>query len=336
MREKPTIGEWLGRREDLTFDPVQVERLWHDVQLCYLGKYRHVFRCFVKSEPHKKAKIEQKRWRLIMCASLAMQMLWRMALTHQNEYLNSHAYETPSAHGVVFCYGGWRRFKADCKSKRLRYSRDISSWDINAPGWIFRVIKRFRQRAGGPPDWLRTLDILYKDAFEEPVIKFSLGILVRQLFSGVMKSGLFSTISDNSLGMVGMHALASVRSGQRIGSVRATGDDVLQELMSAAYLMALEKLGCRVKEVEERLVFMGTDFTDKPKPMYLAKHLVNFWTDEQNAADRLDSYARLWCHDEKWFAFWDALARKMGFTLRSRSYYEFWYDSPMARFMSLW
>lgn len=72
MREKPTIGEWLGRGEDLTFNPVQVERLWYDVQLCYLGQYQHVFRCFVKTEPHKQAKIEQQRWRLIMCASLSM------------------------------------------------------------------------------------------------------------------------------------------------------------------------------------------------------------------------------------------------------------------------
>lgn len=335
MREAPTIGQWLGWDGLGGYNQVQVLRLWHDVQLCLAGRWEHRFRAFVKEEPHKKAKIAQQRWRLILCAALPMQMLWRMAVKHQNDWLNDHPYECPSAHGLVFCYGGWRRFRAVCKAKGLEYSRDISSWDVNAPGWVFRVVKEFRQRAGGPESWLRCLDLLYRDAFAESVIRFSNGVVVKQCYEGTMKSGLFVTIADNSLAMVAMHFLASLRSGQRVGSVWATGDDVLQSHISDSYVDELEGLGCRVKEVERKLVFMGTDFSGVgPEPVYLSKHVVNFWVSEDFVEDKLDAYARLWCHS-RWYHFWRALASSSAVTLRSQSYYRFWYDNPIARILDL-
>lgn len=335
MKEKPTIGQWLNWDPvHLVADPMQLERLWYDMNLFISGHYEHQFRVFVKDEPHKQSKIEQKRWRLIMCASLPVQMAWRLALRHQNDWLNNHPYECPSAHGLVFCYGGWRRFRAHAKSQRLQYSRDISAWDLNAPGWIFRVIREFRKRAGGPRAWLDLVDRLYDDAFVHPKLRFSNGLVLRQDFEGVMKSGLFVTIADNSLGMGGTHVLASLRSGTPIGNLWATGDDVLQSHISDRYLDELLRAGCRVKEWEPRLVFMGTDFTSYPTPMYFQKHVVNFWVSSDNLEERLDAYARLWCHHDDIFQFWRVLAKISGVTLRSKNYYQFWYDSPMAKILN--
>lgn len=332
MREKPTIGQWLGwNPATLEADPRQLQRLWYDVQRVLSGDFEHQFRVFVKDEPHKKAKADQDRWRLIMCAALPNQMVWRMCLKHQNDWLNAHPFDCPSSHGLVFCYGGWRRFKAHAASKRLIYSRDISSWDVNAPGWVFDVVKEFRQRAGGPTSWLRALDLLYEDAFEKAKLRFSNGVILQQQYRGTMKSGLYITIADNSLAMVAMHVLASIRSGQRIGSVWATGDDVLQSYMSDSYIDCLEGLGCKVKESECRLAFMGTDFTKEPIPMYLEKHIVNFWSTDENTAERLDAYARLWCFDDTWYGFWRRLAELSGCTLKSQRFYQFWYNSPWAR-----
>lgn len=333
MREAPTNGDWLRADGLGGFDPQQLNRLWYDVNLVQQGLYPHQFRVFIKDEPHKTAKILQSRWRLIMCASLPVQMLWRMALWRQNKWLNDHPYDVPSAHGLVFCYGGWRRFKAHCNTLGIKYSRDISSWDVNAPGWVFRVIKEFRQRAQGSALWRNTLDTLYEDAFEHPTLRFSNGLVVRQEYSGTMKSGLFITIADNSLAMVAMHFLACLRSGQMVGSLMATGDDVIQTHVSDSYLDELERLGCKVKEVEQRLVFMGTDFSGEPTPEYFEKHVVNFWTTEEFTDQRLDAYARLWCHDPEIFNFWKVLATRAGVTLRSRAYYLFWYDNPFARFL---
>lgn len=336
MREAPTIGKWLKASPDGSFDEFQVQRLWYDVNQLYNGHWEHVFRCFVKDEPHKIAKIQLGRYRLIMCCSLSVQMLWRMALQHQNDYLNDNPYTTPSAHGLIFCYGGWRRFLAHAGSKALKYSRDISSWDVNAPGWILEAVKQFRKRGGGPDDWLRIVDQLYRDAFEESVIRFSNGVVLRQTYYGTMKSGLFVTISDNSLAMVGMHVLASVRCGQSLGSVWATGDDVLQSYMSDAYLDALEELGCVVKEYSASLDFMGTKFTPEPVPMYTAKHIVNVLTNDTDEEERIDSYLRLYAYSP-WFDFWYTYAKQNGLATRSRAYYQFWYSSPLARILpSLW
>lgn len=333
MMEAPTIGQWLRAKPDGTYDQTQAERLWYDVNRLYQGSKEHVFRVFVKDEPHKKQKIEQKRWRLIVCASLSMQMLWRMALKHQNDYLNNNPYDLPSAHGLVFCYGGWRRFKQHVKSSGLRYSRDISSWDVFAPGWIFRCIREWRQRAGGPADWLRVLDYLYDDAFVSPVLKFSNGMVVEQMYEGTMKSGLFVTISDNSAAQYGMHILACIRSGQIFGSMWATGDDVLQSHISDKYLDELESLGCVVKEFEQRLMFMGTDFEEEPEPAYLEKHLVNSWIAESDHAERIDSYLRLYAYSPWWW-FWKYLAESRGLTTRSQAFYQFWYGSPLAKILT--
>lgn len=335
MREAPTIGKWLGWNGLDSFDEKQVERLWYDVKLCLAGEYDHVFRAFVKEEPHKVAKIQQKRWRLIMCAALPMQMLWRMATKHQNDWLNSHPYDSPSAHGLVFCYGGWRRFQAHVRALGIKYSRDISSWDVNAPGWVFRVIREWRKRAGGPADWLIALDVLYDDAYVNSKIKFSNGLVVRQQYEGTMKSGLFVTIADNSVAQVAIDIAASLRSGQRRGNMKATGDDVIQQYCSDPYLDELGNLGCVVKEIEASLIFMGTDFNREPTPMYLEKHIVNFWTTSSYEAERLDAYCRLWCHSNKWFAFWSELARVSGVTTHSQSYYRFWYDNPIARLLDV-
>lgn len=338
LREAPTIGQWLGADGLGNYSRSQVERLWYDVCKLYNGEWEHRFRVFVKDEPHKVAKRDQNRWRLIMCASLANQMLWRMALKHQNDWLNASAYKCPSAHGLVFCYGGWRRFKAHVATKRLSYSRDLTSWDLSSPGWVWRVVREFRKRAGGPLDWLRAMDRLYEDAFEKSIYQFSNGMVVRKDISGVMESGLFVTISDNSLAMACMHFLASLRSGQYVGSVWATGDDVLHTYISDAYITQLEKLGCRVKEWTAELEFMGTSFVKEPKPLYLAKHIVSFMTKKADVrAEVLDAYARLWCHDDEWFEFWSAVAKSAGVSLRSRAYYRFWYSSPLAaQLAKLW
>lgn len=332
MKEAPTIGKWLEADGIGGFSEQKIQRLWFDVKQVLFGTYNHYFRVFVKDEPHKISKIESGKWRLIIASSLPVQMVWRMCFSHQNDWLNDNPYNTPSSHGLVFCYGGWRRFKAHCRSKGLRYSRDISAWDINAPGWVFRSILRFRTKSG-PFGWRRTCEWLYDDAYYHSVLLFSNGLVLRQLFPGFMKSGLFSTISDNSLSMVLMHCLACYRAGLNIGSVWATGDDVLQTHISDTYVDMLESLGCKVKEWEEGLVFMGTDFNNDPEPCYFSKHVVNYWCQEHYRQEALDSYLRLYAYSDK-FDFWYRVSRVAGFTMRSRAYYQFWYSSPIARWLT--
>lgn len=337
LREKPTIGEWLGADGIGGFNPIQVERLWYDVQQVLSGGYEHLFRVFVKDEAHKTAKAEANRWRLIVASSLPVQMVWRMLFHEQNQALNECASEIPSKHGFVHCYGGWRQFLAEAKSQGMKYSRDISGWDVGAPGYIFRIVGKLRQRwKGVTASWITVQELMYHDAYENSKLIFSNGIVVQQQFPGFMKSGLFNTITDNSISMVGIHALACIRASIPIGNISATGDDVIQSTLSESYLDELGKLGCRVKEVLYHIEFMGVNYsTGKPEPMYMQKHLYNVCVKMSVIEELLDSYCRLYAESEH-FPFWAQLAEDLGVSVRSQRYYQFWYSSPMAKVMSYW
>lgn len=337
LREKPTIGDWLGADGIGGFNPMQVERLWYDVQLVLAGGYEHLFRVFVKDEAHKKAKADTKRWRLIVASSLPVQMVWRMLFHEQNLALNDCAAEIPSKHGFVHCYGGWRQFLAIAKTQGMKFSRDISGWDVGAPGYIFRIVGKLRQRwSGVTASWIAVQEMMYRDAYEESKLIFSNGLVVRQQFSGFMKSGLFNTISDNSISMVGIHALACLRAPIPIGHISATGDDVIQSTISDTYLDELGKLGCRVKEVLNHIEFMGVNYsTGKPEPMYLQKHLYNVCLKTDVLEELLDAYCRMYA-ESKYFPFWAKLAKDLGISVKSQRYYQFWYSSPMAKVLQSW
>lgn len=338
MKESSTIGKWLGADGLGNFDQAQVERLWFDVQRVMAGQYDHWFRAFIKDEPHKVAKAKQSRWRLIIASSLPVQMVWRMLFRKQNDLLNKMPYEIPSKHGTVFCYGGWRRFVAHMNTHGLDYARDISAWDVNAPGWALKLVGEWRCRwPGVTSSWIRMQKLLYADAFDNAKIVFSNGRVVQQQFSGFMKSGVFNTIADNSIAMVAMHVLACMRTGTSFGSLAVTGDDVLQSNYNDQYGESLEQLGCRIKEVMAKREFMGTDWSSgKPQPLYFQKHLYNVAMKGPVLEEVLDAYCRLYCLAPQ-YEFWEQLASELQVKVRSRSYYEFWYSSPLARVMNaLW
>lgn len=334
MTTATTIGQWLQWDEITGPSQQRVEMLWHDVQLVMSGNFEHLFRVFVKDEPHKREKILAKRWRLIIASALPVQMVWRMLFDAQNKWLNEHPYQTPSAHGLVYAHGGWRRYMAAVKSMNLNHSRDISGWDVNAPGWALSFVRAFRARMAkqSSGSWNVVAKSMYSQAFRHACLLFSDGTVMQQQYRGFMKSGLFNTISDNSLAMVVMHFIASIRSGLPVGSVWATGDDVLQSFISDDYIRELQRLGCKVKCVEPVENFMGTVFKKNgPQPAYFSKHVVNFALAKQEVrAETLDSYLRLYCHSPR-FEFWMQVARLLKIKVRSRAYYRFWYDSPLSK-----
>lgn len=338
MRQAPTIGKWLGADGFGKFDEQRVAVLWHDVQQVMANEWEHIFRAFVKDEPHKKAKVIAKRWRLIVASALPVQMVWRMLFKHQNDALNAHPFECPSKHGLVFCYGGWKRFLAMVDSQSLKYSRDIQGWDVNAPGWALRVAGKWRQRWPGiTPSWISLQEMMYRDAYRSAKILFSNGLVVEQGYWGFMKSGIFNTISDNSVAVLAAHILACLRSGLIFGHIGVTGDDVIQSTVSDEYLDQLDKVGCRVKELHHHLEFMGTQYFDRvPKPLYFQKHLYSFCMKPNEVDEVLDSYCRMYAHSE-YFSFWKSLADDLNVPTRTSAYYKFWYDSPLAEVMKwLW
>ncbi len=116
------------------------------VQGALAGHYQRQCRAFVKDEPHKLAKAKEGRLRLIIASSLPVQVVWHVCFREMNNLLISRVYQTPFVHGLVLCYGGWRRFLVEAATLGFEVGKDLSAWDINAPGWVFRADLELRRR----------------------------------------------------------------------------------------------------------------------------------------------------------------------------------------------
>lgn len=213
MRESPTIGEWLGWN-GVWYDPIKIERLWFDVQQVLARDYDMYLRCFIKSEPHKIEKVKENRWRLIMASPLCVQMVWHMMFSYQNDLEIREAYNIPSQQGFVPVNGGWQQYLAQWKQKGYDTGLDKKAWDWNAPGWlIFMELEfRFRMGRGAKMDlWYEIARWLYHCMFVNPKIILSSGLVIQQLFAGIVKSGCVNTISLNSHCQVLVHIGVCIR-----------------------------------------------------------------------------------------------------------------------------
>lgn len=331
--EKPTIGEWLGLdRSDFTLNPVAVDRLWSDVQVVISGNYEHIFKVFVKSEPHNARKVRENRWRLIIASSLPVQVVWNMCFRYLQTMEIENAYRIPSQQGVALNGGVWKYYRNSWVSRGFNVGLDKSAWDWTFPAWILDLdlILCYRLGRGSKMDeWYRVVEWLHNDAFKSSRLLFSDGRIFQQTVPGFMKSGLYCTISKNSRGTVMAHIFNSLYTGLPVEPLPvAVGDDSLQREEQATDLSGYEKMGVVVKSVTKGLEFVGHNFTERgPVPVYVPRHLCAFMTTEdQNLEQYLDQMARMYCHDDHMFNAWTSMAKRLGINVHSQRYYLAWYD----------
>lgn len=333
-KESPTIGKWL-EWDGLKVNPDKETRLWYDVQRVFKGEWQHEFRVFVKQELHAKHKAQEGRWRLITAAALPVQVVWHMCFQEQNKLFIETLYEHPSFQGFVAPGGGWKRLRAYLKYYKLNNCLDKSSWDVLAPGWVFRMTLLFRKhtcKSFGLPHfgrWQTIAEALYADAYQNAILTFPDGSRFRQTFLGFQKSGVVNTIADNSIMQVELHAAACVRLGIPISRIIATGDDTVQEEIPENYVEVLEKMGCVVKEVVKGYQFMGFDH-ENFYPMYPFKHLANvIYQKPQHLAETLGAYLHWYVH-HPFYPRWVSVARKLGFDPGDPFSHKYWLDNPQA------
>lgn len=334
MREAPTISQWLFKGS-LFPDKNRANALWAMVNDVFEGRYNHVFKTFIKQEPHTKAKADENRWRLIMMCSLPVQVAWHMTVGHlEDKFLKT--YFSPLMHGLVYFGGGWSRFRDFYRNKGLNWCADKSGWDWNSPGWVYLVCRELRKRLThqATEDWRQTLDLLYDDAYVYSRVMLPDGTILQQSDSGLMKSGLVVTISDNGIAQVALHVLAEKHLGSRRTMLVATGDDTFQQTPSdeEGYVRALQRGGCIVKEYGPGHDFMGFEISSSGfRPKYLAKHVETLKLQkDMYLAETLEGYMRIYVHDELKFSFWSEVARNLGFSMPSRAYFLYFADNPDA------
>lgn len=334
MREASTIGQWLYRGAPFP-DPLQSGSLWLMVQDVFSGKYQHIFRVFIKQEPHTRAKAEEGRWRLIMMCSLPVQVAWHMVVDHlETSFLKT--YKSPLFHSFNYIGGGWRQLRRFSKQHRLEWCADKSSWDWCSPGWVYVVCRELRKRLtqGATEEWVRVLDLLYDDAYFHSRVMLSDGSVHEQLTPGLMKSGLVVTISDNGIAQCALHVRAEHRLRTGPTFIIATGDDTFQQAphFEEQYVAELRRGGCVVKEYGFGTDFMGFHVNDGGFfPKYVEKHIetVRYQKDEF-LAESIEGYLRIYVYDELAFSFWRDLAIDLGFSMPSRQYFLYFAGNPDA------
>lgn len=332
-QEKPTIGEWLGFNPfTLEFSEASVHRLWSDVQLVLSGDFEHVFRVFVKMEPHKREKVEQGRWRLIIASALPIQVVWSMCFRYQQKLEIKNAYHLPSQQGLILSSGGWKYFYAMWKNNGFNVGLDKSAWDWTFPYWMLCLDLELCYRLGRGAkmeEWRRITEWLHNDAFCDSRLMLSDGRIFDQQVPGFMKSGLYCTISKNSRGTIMAHIYNCMLTGARIHPLpAAVGDDSLQREDQSTDLSGYQKMGIVVKSVTKGLEFVGHDFKDTgPVPVYMPKHIAKLVrTNEDTLEQYLESMARMYCHDDYNFGVWSNIAKRLNVRIHSQRYYLMWYD----------
>lgn len=333
MKEAPTNGQWLGWN-GIEADPLKIERLWWDTQEVLHGDWRHILKVFVKQEPHKIAKADEGRWRLIMASSLPVQCAWHMLFNYVDNKEIEECFNIPSQHGAILVHGGWQQYVALWKSLGLTSGLDKRAWDWTCPYWMIKCDLELRYRLGRGKKmgtWLQLARKLYHHMFVAPELLMSDGTVFRQTVPGIVKSGCVVTISLNGHCQVFGHCGVSLVNKLPIHPLpKCCGDDTLQHENHVQDVEAYKQFGIQIKSVSSTMEFMGHEFRDAgPYPMYVLKHLKKLgYVSDENMDQYLDSMARLYCHTE-YYTIWETMAELLDVVLPlSQAAYRFWYDTP--------
>lgn len=311
MRRFATNGDLFWDSEGNLISE-RVEMVWQMVRHQLVTRQRHPIRLFIKHEPHKIAKIRERRFRLIYSVSIVDTMIDRMLLSSLLEQLMLNWMRTPSMVGWSPLYGGWRVLPNDSVGYDLSaWEYTVTRWMIESFVWLVRELK-----VGGPETcefgpWTELLswriDCLFNNA--EIILssgrKYGLGVY------GIMKSGSYITIAANTMMQRMLMVSACFASGmERIPWQLAMGDDGLfySELTPGA-LKKLEDWGFVIKD-SSRNEFCGMSW-DKGwvEPAYRGKHLAKFlFMPDDISVSLFASYQILYARS-RW---WDRLQQIIG------------------------
>lgn len=338
IRESPTNGEWL-RWNGLFCDDLQLQRLWYDVQKVIQPDYELFLRVFIKQEPHKIKKAQDKRWRLIMAAPLNVQVAWQMCFRYMNDVEIDNSYHLPSQQGLVLVNGGWKTYHSQWKSMNQTCGMDKSAWDWTAPRWTLALDLELRKRlcrTGMNEAWIQVAETLYHQMFDDAILVMSDGSAYQQVEPGIMKSGCVNTISTNSHCQVFIHCAIALMYDVPLDPMpRCVGDDTLctPDQSPPGIFQYYSSLGVILKSISDTTEFVGREFRDDgPYPMYIGKHVVKaMHVKDENLSMYLDSMAREYCHSDEYYEVWRLLAETLNCPLPlSREAYLYWYDHPVA------
>nr|WOP79043.1 P1-P2 fusion protein [cacao polerovirus] len=192
-------------------------------------------RVFVKGEPHKQAKLDEGRYRLIMSVSLVDQLVARVLFQNQNKRELALWRAIPSKPGFGLSTDGQVRDftyhleevvgRKDCvvNWQDCIVPTDCSGFDWSVADWMLEDEMEVRNQLTYDNNQLtRRLRESWLKCLSNSVLALSDGTLLAQTAPGVQKSGSYNTSSSNSR----IRVMAAYHAGA--SWAMAMGDDALE------------------------------------------------------------------------------------------------------------
>lgn len=282
------------------FDEARLDHIWSLVQAQIRSRRSDPIRLFIKPEPHSVKKLESGRYRLISSVSIIDQIIDAMLFGEMNRKVVQNWLFLPTRVGWSFLNGGWKFISMMTPQMAI----DKSSWDWTACGWLFEaaleVRKRLCRNLQTSGAWEELATWRYTQLFHKPVFITSGGLLLKQKEPGVMKSGCYNTLVDNSIMQLLLHALVTSELEIPFGNIITMGDDTLQddipEPKRTDYLDRLSRY-CIVKTCQTKFEFCGMQFFmgGRLEPMYRGKHAYKMlYMSEDIVHDMATSYSLMY------------------------------------------
>ncbi|QKI29243.1 hypothetical protein 2 [Gerbera anandria sobemo-like virus] len=319
-RRYTTIAKALGWN-GLTMDMDKVEDLWQLVSNKVAGFVLNSeidwapMRVFIKDELHKPDKWKMGRWRLIMAGDVVDQIIDRWLFQDMNNKIIDQHWNLPLKVGFT---PYWGESEKVCKMFKNPLAIDKKAWDWTLPGSVLDLWMEYRllMMVGRDERVVELIKDRYDYMMRRTEIVLSNGKRLRQTSNGIMKSGWFNTIVDNSAAQYILHLYAAWPRVEEVGEEDwidkfvCMGDDTLQEEPPSEYLQTyLERLrstGAILKDPERDYLFAGFNIRTII-PEYWEKHkqaLMRKGVGEdanEIKAQMIESYQRLYFNDERKF-----------------------------------
>jgi len=290
---------------------------------------------FVKPEPHKAKKRDTKAWRIIHNVSIIDNLVSRILFGNFLDAAIQDYQLVPSKAGWAPSSGGFAWLHSQLGKTKLM--ADKSAWDFTMQGWpilaFAGLLDRLYQHLEERDNWKVVAGNHLSSLFGDCTLAIG-EIRVKQVVTGVMKSGWLGTIGVNSIAQVALHILAMKRlkADWRSSVPFAMGDDTIQGAdVPRDYVKVLQQGGCIVKEHEfsEVCSFAGHTFTGyNCVPSYVAKHCwLLLHPDPSTQLEAIESYQYLYAlHPEMLAVIQQILLSKGGASrYRSRELLRAWY-----------
>lgn len=212
-------------------------------------------RVFVKGEPHKQAKLDEGRYRLIMSVSLVDQLVARVLFQNQNKREIALWRVVPSKPGfglstdeqvaeflqILSAQVGLTPSELIPEWRAHMIATDCSGFDWSVSDWLLEDDMEVRNRLTlDLNETTRRLRAAWLYCISNSVLCLSDGTLLAQRVPGVQKSGSYNTSSSNSR----IRVMAAYHCGAEWAM--AMGDDALESACSN--LERYKSLGFKVEE----------------------------------------------------------------------------------------